>query len=87
MGALDDIRTEFTNQDARTKAVLQKLDYEQKRFMLDVRDQLGVFVDERTDQIMAALVDTKAITQDVADRIKAGLTPLPAIKLDPEAAA
>lgn len=87
MGALDEIRQEFVNQDTRTRAVLQKLDYEQKKFMLDVRDQLGVFVDERTDQIMTALVETKTITQDVADRIRAGLTPLPAIDLDPPEAA
>lgn len=87
MAAIDDIRTEFTNQDARTRATLQKLDYDQKLFLIDIRDQLATFVDERTDQVMAALVDTKAITQDVADRIKAGLTPLPAIKLDPPEAA
>jgi hypothetical protein len=68
-------------QDARTKAYIDKLDYEHKLFEIDVRDQLGIFIDERTDQIMAELARQGALTAENVAALKAALPPLPVLEV------
>jgi hypothetical protein len=81
MASIAELQQEFVNQDTRQRQYLDKRDYELKLFLLDVRDQLGTFVDERTDQIFDVLVETNAITKAHADEARAKLSPLPDVQV------
>jgi hypothetical protein len=81
MASIAELQQEFVNQDTRQRQYLDKRDYELKLFLLDVRDQLGIFVDQRTDQIFDVLVETNAITKAHADEARAKLSPLPDVQV------